>query len=1312
MKKLKNLSLIMAFIMILSSLSMLFSVVASAQDSGIALTSSDSAYEAKIGDQGYQTLEEAVLAAVSSSQSSSASLVTVELLKNATVDGDGITLGTNGGANFNVTINGNGHTVSNTLTSSAVTSTFYLWMGTLTLNNMTINTACAGAGSFGAIISRGATGNVIINNVNINNDSTNRHSSGAIIYINNNAKVTFSGTNTIRGTFNVFAINSGCAVNATEGSSTTVRSPKLGSSVSSSAITFIETSDPFEAAVASIGSTTYATLEAAVLAAVASSQANSAAPVTVELLKDATVDGDGITLGSKTGSNFTVTINGNGHTVNNTITLSEPSVTSTFYLWFGTLTLNNMTINTTCAGTGAFGAIISRGATGNVIVNNVNINNASSQRHSNGAIIFLNDNGTVTFSGTNVIRGSFVAFSAKTGCTVTATAGSSNTVKAPTLGSISASGITFVETTDPFDEAVASIGQTNYAALPDAFAAAKSGDIIVLRKNITVTDATRINCTISNTNVIFDGNGKTITSNGNVVLAFFNKADSSATSSVIVKDLTLISTDAASLGTVLQVNTGTKVTLYGCTLDTTAKNHFGVIYMKPSSELLLTSGTKIIPTAKGAAIHFEQNASASVEINQATIVADYVANSLNTGTKVTIGSGADITVNTGILNGTHISTLNILGGKLVSKNASAALITAKNADAKINIFGGSFEGGNAIFENTASGSKMSYATGNAQTILPTMTEGAAVRLAKDSSGLRFQTTISKSVIDYVNSVKDDGTAVTYGTVIAPASYVSKAGAFTMKALDACSDIRGNKYVNAAANNGIITNEDGSITVNVAFVNIKLANYQRAFAATGYICYTINGETAYVYTDYSEENNARSIYDVACAALADVSATADDTYKYSVEKYLVKGEDDKYIYSNGSAFSKYNATGLEILDNYFNLIGNHDELPYAPNGEYLSDIMQSVTLGNTVKNETVMFLDYGDEKTLLYPISSVISVTSYDGSKTYVEGKDYSIVNGKIKILEGSSIPCITRAVYYNYTANSTLITSYGGQNVSTYWGEGKPMTDYQVNVSYTHTESPLSFSQECQSDIYKDFLAKLSAGEDVTIIFYGDSITRGASSSWEKGEAPYQYPYSILFTEALADLYGYTVHYVASGIASSAKVPTSDYVAGTRGTITYINTAIGGWTSTDAINNVDNHIKAFAEQYGCDLFVCAFGMNDKSIAPSTTIANIKAVINTLLSVTPDASVMMVSTMVPNPNSTNGWYGNQPLQEEKLLAAAEEYRANGTACAVTCMTSMSLAVLERKDFNDYSGNNINHPNDFFIRVYAQTMIQALVGYENM
>ncbi len=174
---------------------------------------------------------------------------------------------------------------------------------------------------------------------------------------------------------------------------------------------------------------------------------------------------------------------------------------------------------------------------------------------------------------------------------------------------------------------------------------------------------------------------------------------------------------------------------------------------------------------------------------------------------------------------------------------------------------------------------------------------------------------------------------------------------------------------------------------------------------------------------------------------------------------------------------------------------------------LSDLMQPIFSGNTVKNETVMFLDKGDIKTLLFPIESVISVPSYDGTIVYQEGVDYSIIDGKIKVLENSSIPCITRDVYYNQP-ESALATNYNGVFVGTYWGENM-MDEWQVNVSYTHSSKWTGFKQDCQSDIFSDFIKKLENGEDVTVFFSGDSITNGANSSFLGGYAPYQHSYSI-----------------------------------------------------------------------------------------------------------------------------------------------------------------------------------------------------------
>ena len=395
----------------------------------------------------------------------------------------------------------------------------------------------------------------------------------------------------------------------------------------------------------------------------------------------------------------------------------------------------------------------------------------------------------------------------------------------------------------------------------------------------------------------------------------------------------------------------------------------------------------------------------------------------------------------------------------------------------------------------------------------------------------------------------------------------------------------------------------------------------------------------------------------------------------------------------------------------------DQLGLDVNDEDLKDIMQNMFGGTQSKNETVMFIDKGDVKSLLFPIKEIVSVTSYDGSKVYEEGKDYVVEDGKLKVTENSSIPCITAAKYYDAPAISgiSILTKNPatGKMTSTFWGESQ-MKAWQVSVTYTHEDAWEGFVQESNLETYQNLIKKLVAGDDVTIFFYGDSITWGACSSFMENAAPKQGSYAILFTEALADLFGYKVKYINTGLAAAmacAPVPAEDYVGGDRGTITYVNTAIGGWTSNDGVTNFDKFIGEQVAKYGCDLFVLAYGMNDGGFSVSTTKANTKKMVDAMLEIKPEASIMLVATMTPHMGS-NWDHAVIGQQEKQLEALAKAYRKDGVACAVACVNSVSKAVQEHKTFNDYSGNNINHPNDWSHRVYAQTLLQTLVGYENM
>ena len=386
----------------------------------------------------------------------------------------------------------------------------------------------------------------------------------------------------------------------------------------------------------------------------------------------------------------------------------------------------------------------------------------------------------------------------------------------------------------------------------------------------------------------------------------------------------------------------------------------------------------------------------------------------------------------------------------------------------------------------------------------------------------------------------------------------------------------------------------------------------------------------------------------------------------------------------------------------------DQLGLDIKDEDMIEAMQNIFSGTTSVKETVMFLDKGDVKSLLYPIKSIVSVTSYDGKTTYEEGKDYVVEDGKLKVTADSSIKCITSAKYYNHAGS---IIQMNGKPM--FWGESQ-VKQWQVSVTYEHDAAWEGYVQESQLEIYQNFVKKLIAGEDVTVFFYGDSITWGACSTYAEGVQPKQGAYAMLFTEALADLFGYKVKYINTGLQASMPchpVPTAEYGTGDRGTITYVNTAIGGWNSNDGVTNFDKFVKQQVEKHGCDLFVIGYGMNDGGMAVTQTKANIKKMIDAMYEIKPEVSVMIVSTMTPHSGS-NWDHASIQQQERQLESLAKQLRKDDKAVAVACVHSVSVAIQEHKTFNDYSGNNINHPNDWFYRVYAQTLLQTLIGYENM
>ena len=151
-----------------------------------------------------------------------------------------------------------------------------------------------------------------------------------------------------------------------------------------------------------------------------------------------------------------------------------------------------------------------------------------------------------------------------------------------------------------------------------------------------------------------------------------------------------------------------------------------------------------------------------------------------------------------------------------------------------------------------------------------MQDGAAVRLVSGSSGIRFLWDYSEADLE---AVGDLALAISAkGTLIVPTDYLATGVEFVHASFS-------EGYFSDIASEKAPVQESGITTIAAALVNIQEYQYSRSLSARGYIkieyCY-YNADTGeyptlgehYIYTPYTEELNARSIYQVALDAYND------------------------------------------------------------------------------------------------------------------------------------------------------------------------------------------------------------------------------------------------------------------------------------------------------------------------------------------------------------------------------------------------------------------------------------------------------------
>ena len=385
-------------------------------------------------------------------------------------------------------------------------------------------------------------------------------------------------------------------------------------------------------------------------------------------------------------------------------------------------------------------------------------------------------------------------------------------------------------------------------------------------------------------------------------------------------------------------------------------------------------------------------------------------------------------------------------------------------------------------------------------------------------------------------------------------------------------------------------------------------------------------------------------------------------------------------------------------------------PVGPDSEFTTynakSYLSNYWEGNTVYNESVFFEQNKEgrviDASLMYAPDTVFSVRSADLKTEYVEWQDYIIEGKKIKLTNNSRIKSISYDAKYPLVPESAeeqeKITNLSMMKLAedeSRYIKNDHMREYQVYVTYSHSDTWSGAKPASQLSDLKNTKQKLENGETVNIVYYGDSITSGYNASGNSERATYN-------REEIETYYDQAQHlrvapYMPAwptlvSTALQAKYPSAS--------INHINRAQAGTISEWGVNNV-----GLVTAKKPDLVVIAFGMNE----PGNTMSldkNIKSIMNAVLEVNPNAEFVLASAFIPNLNAKHFVDNKLSVQEEQLYAIKGEY-ADKAGVAVANVNSVNKAMLDMgKKCTDLIDDDFNHPNDFAVRIYAQTVLAAL------
>lgn len=350
--------------------------------------------------------------------------------------------------------------------------------------------------------------------------------------------------------------------------------------------------------------------------------------------------------------------------------------------------------------------------------------------------------------------------------------------------------------------------------------------------------------------------------------------------------------------------------------------------------------------------------------------------------------------------------------------------------------------------------------------------------------------------------------------------------------------------------------------------------------------------------------------------------------------------------------------------------------------------------NVIYNECCCFIDRNGNITakLKFAPKAILSVRDWTLEKEYVEGKDYTFdaATNTFTWLADSDIPYFTENFLAGRNEDGSQIdafTAYDQHPWSTLgyarfkdaiYCIGPELYEKQVFVTYEYDQAefvgvPTPFLGAQMPGTMEKLLNK----QQLSVIVYGDSIPVGCDSSKMYNRAPYQDGFPDIFRNALQEVYG--------------------------GKVKLRNTSVGGTTSEWAFENVEDKVI----RYKPDLVLLMTGGNDGNTNGLQTKVNVYKTVQKIQQELPGCEIILMDCFVANPDS-----GFDVTVKPLLGGLYNEIAQQFDGVISLDIWNLHTYMLQDKNYIDFSGNGVNHPNDYMIRLYAQQLLSALVDFEGL